>query len=173
MDSAVPPDTSPLPLRPDETLIWQGRIGFTAASSTFTMFVLVVITCLVIWAVWGSYSLAEFCPANGRVSRCGAFYVTLPLGMIIIVLAQGFDWLERRAVESGRALGAVILTDRRLIRLSDWPWHRVQAYDYRARPPRRGAAGVLQFGGYRSVALSPADANRVLQMMTTAEDTSS
>jgi len=160
-------------LEPDESLIWQGRIGFTAASSTLTMFVLVMIASLVIWAVWGSYSLDEFCPANGRVSRCGAFYVILPLGMIVIVLAQGFDWLERRAVESGRALGAVILTDRRLIRVSDWPWHRARAYDYRTRPPRRGAAGVLQFGGYRSVILSPSDASHVLQMMTTAEDTSS
>ncbi len=108
-------------LEADESLIWQGRIGFTGASSTFTMFVLVVITGLVIWAVSGSYSLAEFCPANEQVSRCGAFYVILPLGMIVIVLAQGFDWLERRAVECGKALGAVILTDRRLIRVSDWP----------------------------------------------------
>ena len=157
-------------LEADERLIWQGRIGFTTASSTFTMFVLVVIAGLVIWAVWGSHSLAEFCPANEQVSRCGEFYVILPSGMILIVLAQGFDWLERRAVKSGRALGAVILTDRRLIRVSDWPWHRVRAYDCRTRPPRRGAAGVLQFGAYRSVVLSPADANRVLQMMTTARD---
>jgi len=156
-------------LEPGESLIWQGRIGFTTASSTFTMFALVVIAGLVIWAVWGSYSLAEFCPATEPVSRCGAFYVMFPLAMIVIVLAQGFDWLERRAVESGRAFGAVILTDRRLIRVSDWPWHRVRAFDYRTRPPRRGAAGVLQFGGYRSVVLCPADRNRVLQMMTTAE----
>ncbi|MBL9050053.1 MAG: hypothetical protein JNK19_08075 [Tabrizicola sp.] len=151
-------------LEPDESLIWQGRIGFTVASSTFTMFVLVVIASLVLWAVWGSYSLAEFCPAKDRVSRCGAFYIILPLAMIVIVLAQGFDWLERRAVESGKALGAVILTDRRLIRVSEWPWRRIRSHDYLQSAPDWGLPGVIRFGR-TSIILATNDAKECMRIM--------
>jgi hypothetical protein len=156
-------------LEPGESLIWQGRIGFPFVSSTPAITVMYLIVSWVIWWIWGSYSLAEFCPTKDSVSSCGKFYAVVPAGLLLVALSQSFDWLERRAVESGRAFGAVMLTSRRLIRVSDWPWRRIRAYDYRTQKPRRGIGGVIRFGGIGSVVLSPADASHVLQMMTAGD----
>ena len=153
-------------LHPGETLLWQGRIGFNFISSPFTALALFALAGYAAWATWGRYSVADFCPPATSSGNCEkVYFLTAPL-LCIAALSLVFDILERRALTSGRAQGAILLTDRRLIRISDWPWHRVRQYDYRATTPRRGLGGVIRFGNFGgNVILSREDAAGVRSLM--------
>ena len=153
-------------LQPGETLLWQGRIGFNVTSSpVFTTF-LVVLTAYVTASLWFIQSEAEFCAASPGRAGCGLIYRLLPPLALILTGFQIFDMLERRALTSGRAEGAALLTDRRLIRASTWPRRRIRAFDHRATPPRRGTGGVLRFGVLKgSVILVPEDAATLRDLM--------
>lgn len=161
-----PPDAFHDLLAKGETLLWQGRIGFNFISSPFTALALIALAGYAAWATWGSYSVTDFCPPATSSGNCEKFYwLTAPL-LCIAAISLGFEILERRALTSGRAQGAILLTDRRLIRVSDWPWRRVRQYDYRATPPRRGLGGVIRFGTFGgNVILSPEDAAAVRNLM--------
>jgi hypothetical protein len=153
-------------LLPSETLLWQGRIGFNFTSSSVTVLAVFMLAAYAFWATWGTYSVAEFCPPEESAGRCGSMYwLTAPI-LTAIAVSQGFDALERRALSGGKAQGAILLTDRRLIRVLDWPWLRIRSHDYRASAPRRGIGGVLRFG-ISSVILSPQDADQVSDLMRT------
>lgn len=153
-------------LHPGETLLWQGRIGFNFTSSSVTVLALIMLAAYAFWATWGTYSVTEFCPPAESASKCGSMYwLTAPI-LTVIAVSQGFDALERRALSGRKAHGAILLTDRRLIRVLDWPWLRIRSYDHRARAPRRGIGGVLRFG-ISSVILAPKDADQVRDLMRT------
>lgn len=151
-------------LKPGEHLIWQGPIGFTFGTLPLVVLAFWILSGCVIWATWGSYSLTEFCPP-GSARKCGAGYLVIPALFVLMALVVCFDMLERLALESGRAQGSVILTDCRLIRVSNWPWHRVRAYDYHKHSPHLVFGNVLRFGTYGVIFVHREDVDHVLLLM--------
>lgn len=153
-------------LEPDETVLWTGKIGFNLISSPVTILVLFALAVYAFWATWATHSLSEFCLNEVSASNCeNVYWLSAPI-LTIITLAHGFAVLERLALSSGKAQGAILLTDRRLIRASDWPWRRARIYYYRSTRPRRGIGGVIRFGAFGgSVILPSADAKHVIQLM--------
>ncbi|MCZ8088740.1 MAG: hypothetical protein O9247_01405 [Rhodobacteraceae bacterium] len=161
----TPPALADL-LQPGETLLWQGRIGFNLTSSPVLTALLLALTAYVTASLWIIQSEADFCAAAPGQAGCGFLYRLMPPTALILTGFQTFDMLERRALTSGRAQGAVLLTNRRLIRVCDWPRRRIRAHDYAASPPRRGIGGVIRFGTFGgSVILSPEDAEKVRDLM--------
>lgn len=157
-------------VEPWETLLWQGRIGFTFVSSPVTALAFWILAGYTFWTTWGSYSLNEFCPPSDTGRSCGRFYILIPPAVLLIAVAVCFDVIERLAIQSSKAQGQVLLTDRRLIRASTWPWFRTRVYDYRANPPKRGIGGVLRFGRLGSIVLSREDANQVLHLIASSRE---
>lgn len=153
-------------LQQGETLLWQGRIGFNLTSSPVLTAVLLALTAYVTASLWFIQSEAQFCAGASGQAGCGFLYRLLPPLALILTGFQTFDTLERRALTSGKAQGAILLTDRRLIRVSDWPRRRIRSHDYRNTPARRGIGGVIRFGTFGgSVILSPEDAATVRDLM--------
>lgn len=152
-------------LAPDETLLWQGRIGFNLISSPLLTLALAALAALVVAGFWLAQTPEEFC-ATDTGGGCRTLYWSTPFAALLIAAAQGFEMLERRALTAGRAQGAVLLTDRRLIRASTWPWRRVRAYAYRQNPPRRWIGGMVRFGTFgASVIVPPEDAPALRALM--------
>jgi len=153
-------------LQPDETLLWQGRMGFNLTSSPLLTAILLALTAYTAASLWFIQSEAEFCAASPGQAGCGLIYRLLPPLALILTGFQAFDMLERRALTSGKAQGAILLTTRRLIRVSDWPRRRIRNFDFRNTPARRGIGGVIRFGTFGgSVILSPEDAATVRDLM--------
>jgi len=153
-------------LAPGETLLWQGRIGLNVTSSPLLTALLLALTAYVAASLWFIQSEAEFCAASPGQAGCGFIYRLLPPTALILTGFQCFDMLERRALLAGKAQGAVLLTDRRLLRVSDWPRRRLRSFDYRNTPARRGIGGVIRFGTFGgSVILAPEDAATVRDLM--------
>jgi hypothetical protein len=153
-------------LQPGETLLWQGRIGFNLTSSPVLTAILLALTAYVTASLWFLQSEAEICAAAPGQAGCGFLYRLLPLTALVLTAFQCFDMLERRALASGAASGAVLLTDHRLIRASTWPRRRIRSFDYRNTPARRGIGGVIRFGTFGgSVILSAQDAATVRNLM--------
>lgn len=153
-------------LHPGETLLWQGRIGFNITSSPLLTAVLLALTAYVTASLWVLQSETAFCADAPGQAGCGFLYRLLPPTALILTGFQIFDMLERRALTAGKAEGAVLLTDRRLIRASTWPRRRVRTFDYRNTPARRGIGGVIRFGTFGgSVILTPQDATTVRDLM--------
>lgn len=153
-------------LQPGETLLWQGRIGFNLTSSPLLTAFLLILTAYTAASLWFIQTEAEFCAAAPGQAGCGLIYRLLPPLALILTGFQIFDLLERRALTSGRAEGAILLTNRRLIRASTWPRRRVRAFDYLATPARRGIGGVIRFGALKgSVILAPEDAATIRDLM--------
>ena len=150
-------------LERDEVLLWQGKIGFFVWSSPVMALAVWILAGYVYWSMWGSYSLNEFCPPADHVHSCGKFYVMIPPLIILMAASVSFDVLERWAIKSGWALGAVVMSNRRLIRISNWPWRRIRGYDYHANPPRLTFGKILRFGNNHSIVLRRSDAEYVLQ----------
>ncbi len=153
-------------LEQGETLRWQGKVGFNVTSSPLLTAALVLFALYMLVGMWVMQGPAGFCEGAGPDSPCTTlFWATPPLAALMAAM-QGFEMLERRAILSGRAQAVVLLTDRRLIRVSDWPWRRVRSHSYQMRLPRRGIGGVLRFGALGgTVILSPADARHVRDLM--------
>jgi hypothetical protein len=153
-------------LHPGETLLWQGRIGFNLTSSPILTALLLALTAYVTASLWFIQSEAAFCAAAPGQAGCGFLYRLLPPTALILTAFQTFDMLERRALTNGTAQGAILLTDRRLIRASTWPRRRVRTFDYRNPPARRGIGGVIRFGTFGgSVILAPEDAATVRDLI--------
>ena len=153
-------------LQPGETLLWQGRIGFNLTSSPVLTAILLALTAYVTASLWFIQSEAAFCAAAPGQAGCGFIYRLLPPTALILTGFQCFDMLERRALTTGKADGAVLLTDRRLIRASTWPRRRIRSHDWRNTPARRGIGGVIRFGTFGgSVILDPQDAATVRDLM--------
>lgn len=153
-------------LHPGETLLWQGRIGFNLTSSPILTALLLALTAYTAASLWFIQSEAEFCATAGGAGACGTIYRLIPPLALLLTGFQAFDMLERRALTSGRAQGAILLTNRRLIRVSDWPRRRIRAHDYTTTPTRNGIGGVLRFGTFGgSVILAPQDAAQVRDLM--------
>ena len=162
----TPPDAFRDLLTPGETLLWQGRIGFNLTSSPLLTLLLLAFTLWVTLSLWLWQTEAEFCASAPGDNACGFLYLAIPPLALVLAAVQGFDMLERRALASGKAQGAILLTDRRLIRVSDWPWRRVRTHDYRASSPRKGIGGVIRFGTFGgSLILAPQDAAKVRDLM--------
>ena len=168
MTTSLPDSPPPIPvddiLQRGETLLWHGPLGFNHASSPVTVAGLYLLAFYALWASWGSQDLTEFCAPGTSGKACTAFYWLLSPALLLIALIQSLALLERRAVLSGRALGLVLLTDRRLIRLSDWPWRRVTSHDYVRTAPSGGLPGVIRFGAFGSVIVGPDAAMLVHRM---------
>lgn len=155
--------TAPLPdstvdtglLEPGETLLWQGPLGFNHASAPATVASLFLLAFFAFWATWGSQSMMDFCPPESSGRGCSGFYWLVPPILLIIALVQGVALLERRAVTSGQAHAAILLTNRRLIRLSHWPWRRIKAWNYLQTAPAGGMPGVIRFGPLGSMIVGP------------------
>ncbi len=153
-------------LHPGETLLWQGRIGFNVTSSPLLTAFLLILTAYTAASLWFVQSEAEFCAASPGQAGCGLIYRLLPPIALILTGFQIFDMLERRAFTSGKAQGAILLTNQRLLRISDWPRRRIRAFKYLGTPARRGIGGVIRFGTFGgSVILSPQDAAHVRDLM--------
>ena len=153
-------------LQPGETLLWQGRICFNLTSSPLLTAVLLILTAYVTASLWFIQSEAQFCADASGQAGCGFLYRLLPPTALILTAFQTFDMLERRALTSGKAQGAVLLTDRRLIRASTWPRRRIRSFSYLATPARRGIGGVIRFGTFGgSLILSPEDAATLRTLM--------
>jgi hypothetical protein len=162
--------TAPAPftdlLLPGETVLWQGRIGFNLTSSPILTALLLALTLYTAVSLWVIQSEAELCAASAGQGACGAVYRLIPPLALLLTGFQAFDMLERRALTSGRAQGAILLTNRRLIRVSDWPRRRIRAHDYILSAPRNGIGGVIRFGTFGgSVILAPQDAATVRDLM--------
>lgn len=162
--------TAPAPftdlLLPGETLLWQGRIGFNLTSSPILTALLLALTVYTAVSLWVIQSEAELCAASAGQGACGTIYRLIPPLALLLTGFQAFDMLERRALTSGRAQGAILLTNSRLIRVSDWPRRRIRAHNYIASPARKGIGGVIRFGTFGgSVILSPQDADHVRDVM--------
>jgi|JI7StandDraft_1071085.scaffolds.fasta_scaffold216538_2 hypothetical protein len=153
-------------LERDEVLLWQGSVGFTFASSPIAALVVWIFAGYVYWSIWGSYTLKEFCPPADHVHSCGKFYVMIPPLVILMAAVVCFEVSERWAIASGRAQAAVLLTSRRLIRASNWPWRRIRAYDYRANPPRLQFGNILRFGKSGSIFLRRSDVDFVFRAIS-------
>ena len=149
------PDPEPGLLQPGETLLWQGPLGFNHATSPVTVAGVVLLALYALWAIWGNHSVLSFCPPESAGRACAGFYWLAPPLLLLIALAQGFAFLERQAITSGRAKGALLLTDRRLIRLSHWPWRRIKAGNYLQTAPTGGMPGVIRFGPFGTIVVGP------------------
>jgi hypothetical protein len=158
-------------LEDGETLLWQGRLGFNFASTPVFVFVFYALAGYAFWATWGSFSLEQFCPTAESVIKCGSFYMLVPPLLLLLAFSMSFDMLERIAILSGNSMGTVLLTDRRIIRVSDWPWRRTRTYNYHGNPERWSWGGVMRFGRYGSVILSPTDAIVVRGLIQSAQAT--
>lgn len=153
-------------LEPGERLMWQGPLGFNVTSSPVLSVMLVLFALYTVVGMWLMQGPADFCADAPADSPCTTLYWATPAATLVLAAMQVFDMLERRAILSGRAKGTALLTDRRLIRISDWPSRRVRSHNYRTRIPRKGFGGVLRFGALGgTVILSAEDARRVRQMM--------
>jgi hypothetical protein len=153
-------------LQPGETLLWQGRIGFNLTSSPILTALLLLLTVYSAVSLWVIQSEAEICAASAGQGACGTIYRLIPPLALLLTGFQAFDMLERRALTSGRAQGAILLTNRRLIRVSDWPRRRIRAHFYTGTPARKGIGGVIRFGTFGgSVILAPKDADQVRDLM--------
>lgn len=153
-------------LQSGETLLWQGRIGFNLTSSPLLTAALLLLTAYVTASLWVLQSETQFCATAPGQAGCGFLYRLLPPTALILTGFQLFDMLERRALATGKAQGAILLTDRRLIRASTWPRTRIRSFDWRNTPARRGIGGVIRFGTFGgSVILSPEDAATVRALM--------
>lgn len=164
--------TAPLPdridtaglLEPGETVLWQGPLGFNHASAPVTVASLFLLAFYAFWATWGTQSMMDFCPPETSGRGCSGFYWLVPPILLLIALIQGAALMERRAITSGRAQGALVLTNRRLIRLSHWPWRRIKAGHYLQTPPTGGMPGVIRFGPLGSIIVGP-DAGMLIHRM--------
>lgn len=153
-------------LDPGERLLWQGPVGFNVTSSPVLSAALVLFALYTVVGMWVMQGPSDFCADAPADSPCTTLYWATPAATLVLAAMQVFDMLERRAIRSGQAMGRVLLTDSRLIRVSDWPKRRVRSHNWRGRIPRRGFGGVLRFGALGgTVILSTEDAKRVRQMM--------
>lgn len=153
-------------LEPGEPVLWQGPVGFNITSSPVLSVLLVLFALYTVMGMWVMQGPAGFCADAPADSPCTTLYWATPAATLVLAAMQVFDMLERRAILSGRAKATAVLTDRRLIRISDWPSRRVRSHSYRTRIPRKGFGGVLRFGALGgTVILSAEDARHVRKMM--------
>ncbi|WGV15780.1 hypothetical protein [Fuscovulum ytuae] len=151
-------------LDPGETLLWQGPLGFNHASAPPTVAALFLLAFYAFWETWITRSVVEFCPAETAGQGCAGFYWLVGPLLLAIALVQGFALMERQAITTGRAHGALLLTDKRLIRLSHWPWRRMKTGNYLQTPPSGGMPGVIRFGPLGSMIVGP-DAGMLIHRM--------
>lgn len=151
-------------LEPGETLLWQGPLGFNHASAPLTVTGLFLLALYAFWSTWGNHDLASFCPPDTAGQACAGFYGLVGPVLLFIALIQGAALLERRAITTGRAQGALLLTNRRLIRLSHWPWRRIKSGNYLQTAPTGGMPGVIRFGPFGTIVVGP-DAGMLIHRM--------
>jgi hypothetical protein len=151
-------------LSKDEKIQWVGRLGFGLSSHPATTVIVLVFSAYVFNSTWFSYSFSQFCN-DPSVGKCPAFYWFFPPGIFLLALGFGFDWLERWRVQSGKATGYLVLTQRRLIRVIDWPWQRIRSNDYIEKAPKKGILGGIKFDNFHTLMLAPGDAETVLGLM--------
>ncbi len=146
-------------LEADERILWQGRIGFNFFSSPILTLALVGVTVFAIWA------LAGYVPNQSSGSGRQQFgNVAIRPALIVLLFFQTLAMLERRAVTTGRATGDIILTNRRLLRISTWPKLRVRAFDYVSKRVS-GFGGVIWVGEFGWFTVAPNDAVQVRRLM--------
>lgn len=146
-------------LDPDEKVLWQGPIQFSFFSAPLFTVALVVVTAFTIWALDG------YVPSQSSGSRRAQFgYVAVRPALIVLLFFQILAMLERRAVTSGRAKGEIILTNRRLLRICDWPKLRVRAYQYLSKRVS-GFSGIIWIGEFGWINLAPSNAAHLLKLM--------
>ena len=151
-------------LEPGETLLWQGPLGFNHASAPLTVTGLFLLALYGFWSTWGSHDPTTFCPPETAGQACVGFYWLVGPVLLFIALIQGAALLERRAITTGRAQGAILLTNCRLIRLSDWPWRRIKSGNYLQTAPTGGMPGVIRFGPFGTIVVGP-DAGMLIHRM--------
>lgn len=148
-------------LDPGETVLWTGPAAFPPASHSIPLLLCVGLVVLVYHA---TRSVTPAFECTGSVS-CTVFYWLLPVLLFMFSLQLLFDVLERKFVWSGRARVRIVLTNRRLIRFADWPWSRVRFAYYGVNPPHLVSPGILRHGRYVTFALSPKDAQVVMDLI--------
>jgi hypothetical protein len=151
-------------LAPDETVLWRGKLGFGLFESYYTFVFLLAVSMIVLQATWFSYSFAEFCAASPS-SKCGGIYFLGPTLCVVSAATSLFGLIERRKIDSGKSLGLCLVTNRRAMRVVDWPWLRVRAFDYHKDHPRQGLKGLIHFGRRGSLRFAPEDATVVHAIM--------
>ena len=161
---AGPPSNFEQELAADEKVLWAGQSGFAPASHPAATLTCFAIAGYLVKTTWLAGSVADFCN-GGSVSNCSRYYWVLPSVMLLLSFGFAFEWLERCLVKAGRASVKVILTNRRLIRIADWPWRRVRSRSYLEYVPKINILGVLMLGARNGFALSPSDAAIVLNLM--------
>lgn len=164
MSAKVVDDPPPTALGEGETLIWQGPIGFNFMSSPVVVLVLLIASGYAFWATWGSYTASEFCLGASSNRGCSSLYWLLGPALSAATAGLGFDALERWMVTRGKRRGEVLLTDRRLMRVSEWPWQRIRSFNYLQAAPELVVPGVIRFGR-SSVILATNDAKECLRIM--------
>lgn len=146
-------------LDPDETVLWQGPIEFNFFSAPLFTLALVAVTAFTIWALDG------YVPSQSGGSRRAQFgHLVVRPALILLLFFQTLAMLERRAVTSGRAKGEIILTNRRLLRICDWPKLRVRAYRYLSKRVS-GFSGIIWIGEFGWINLAPSKAAHLLRLM--------
>ena len=143
-----------------ETVLWTGPATFTPAKSSIPVLICFGLLFVVYWATRHSLAFERSGTASYSV-----FYWLLPLLLVLFSTTLLFSLAERLMMSSGRAHSVVMLTDRRLFRVTNWPWHRVWAADYRVNPRHQVAPGVLRHGRHFVVALLRKDAETVLDLI--------
>lgn len=147
-----------------EHVLWQGPIAFGITSHLVTVLIGCVLTVYAFQATWLSTSYQEFCTVSASKSCAGRYWLMPPL-LLLMTVGSAFDWVERRAVEAGGRYAALVLTDRRLIRVVDWPWRRVRSANYLAVAPWNWFSGVIVVGRYRSFIANTDDASTAMTLM--------
>ena len=146
-------------LEADVKVIWRGRVGFNLFSSPLFTVALLAVTVFTIWALEG------YVPSQSSgSSREQFFQVAIRPILIILLVFQILAMLERRAVTSGRAMGDIMLTNRRLLRICTWPKLRVRAADYQSKQVS-GFGGLIWVGEIGWFTLSPSDAAQVRSLI--------
>lgn len=161
-----PPNQTDFPdvLEADENVIWQGPISFNFFSSPIFTLALVVVIVFTIWVLDG-YVAGQ----SGGSNRQQFGNVAIRPFLIVLLFFQILKMLERCALSSGRAKGQVILTNRRLLRICDWPKLRVRSCDYHGKRIT-AIGGFLSIGEWRYFVLSRQDATTVRHLIMSQKE---
>ena len=76
-----------------------------------------------------------------------------------------FARTERAKTLKARACVRIFLTDRQILRVSNWPWPRVRSVDYIAKKPCKGTENVITFGQMGGFCFDDDDRDNVLELM--------
>lgn len=149
----------------DETLLLV-RPTIPAIRWPFIGFCVCIVSSLVIVALWIAYpSAADICTGYQN-ARCRSLYsLVIPLPVLfawVMGVRSAESWLSRR----DKVHVCVALTNRRILRSSDFLWQSYKSLDYLALTPRLAKKHGVIHSRRQAIAMGEDDAALVFGMIT-------